>query len=183
MLEITFFAVVSIDFRFTIFTKSKRGIVKIKEILKKIDKILKDKDDFSSVTELEKGGEKAKSTFYKLFGLFKKIFNFQYSVIANYLREELKIALKNDLKLVVIIIGFLALITVIFAVFWLFISLAITAYFYESGYGILNSLLYTMGIHLLVIIVLSIGIYISSQNFEIYKVYKKIKKASNFKRS
>ena len=68
------------------------------------------------------------------------------------MKEELKIALKNDIKLFVVIVGLLALILVIFAVFWLFISLAIAAYFYETGNTILHSILFTMGIHLIVII-------------------------------
>lgn len=157
-------------------------VLKVKEIFKKVDKILKERNQFPDLSELEKGSKKAKSKLQKLFGLFKKIFNTQYAVIASYMKEELKTAFRNDLKLVGIIIGFLVLIVIVFAVFWLFISLAISAFFYESGYSVLHSILLTMAIHLLVIIVLSIGIYISSRNFKTHKVYKKVKKSLPFKK-
>lgn len=156
--------------------------MKIKEIFKQVDKILKEKQDLPSISELKKGKKKAKTTLQRLFNLFKKIFNTQYAIIASYLKEELKIAFKNDLKLFVVIAGLLALILIIFAVFWLFISLAIAAYFYESGNTILHSILFTMGIHMIVITVLSIGIFISSKNFKTHKVYRKIRRSINIKK-
>lgn len=156
--------------------------MKIKEIFKKIDKILKEKEELPKLSDIEKGRKKAKSTLQKLFSLFKKIFNTQYAIVASYLKQELKLALKNDLKLFGVIVGLLALILVIFTVFWLFISLAITAYFFESGNSILHSILFTMGIHLIVIVVLSIGVFISSKNFKTHKVYSKIRKSIHFKK-
>ena len=156
--------------------------MKIKEIFKKIDKILKDRKEFPSLTELKSGKKRTKSTLQKLFRLFKKIFNAQYAVIASYLKEELRIAFKNDLKLFVVIVGLLALVLVVFAVFWIFISLAIAAYFYEAGNTIFHSILITMGFHMTVMIILSVGILISSKNFKTHKVYSKIKKSIGSKK-
>ena len=161
---------------------TKLNEMKIKEIFKKIDTILKENEDLPALSEISKGKKRAKSTLQKLFGLFKKIIKTQYAIIASYLKEEFKIAIKNDLKLFVVIIGLLTLIVVIFVVFWLFISIAIAAYFYEMGNSILHSVLYTMAVHLGVMIILSIGIFVASKNFKTHKVYGKIKKSINIKK-
>src|SRR5210317_1772139 len=124
--------------------------MKINEIFKKVDKILGENEEIPSLSDLKKGKKKAKSVLQKLFSLFKKIFYTQYAIITSYLKEELKIAFKNDLKLLVIIVALLLLTVVVFAVFWLFISIALSAYFYEAGNTILHSVMLTMGIHMIV---------------------------------
>lgn len=76
---------------------TKLNEMKIKEIFKKIDAILKENEDLPALSEISKGKKRAKSTLQKLFGLFKKIIKTQYAIIASYLKEEFKIAIKNDL--------------------------------------------------------------------------------------
>lgn len=168
--------------RISILDNSNLKTVNIKEIFKKVDRILRENQDIPSLSELKKGKKKAKSTLQKLFSLFKKIFNTQLAIITSYLKEELKIAFRNDLKLFVLIVALLLLTVVVFAVFWLFISLALAAYFYETGNSILHSVLLTMGIHLIVMILLSITVFVASKNFKTHKVYRKIRKSISVKK-
>ena len=154
----------------------KLNSVIIKKIFYKSNKTYEQVQEFPELSELDKVNKKSKSTVKRLFQLLKNIFGYHDAMISVNLKKELKIAFRNDIKLFAILSGLIALTLVIIAVLWLFISLAMVAYFYESGNTILHSILFTIGIHAIILIGFSIGILNVSKRFKTQKVYSKFRK-------
>ena len=148
----------------------------IKKIFKNRAKEIIEVDEFSDFYDKGKGKKKPKSTIKRFFQLLKKIFGYFDALDSGKFKEEFKATFKNDIKMVAVLSGLLALTLVVITVIWLFVSFAMVAHFYESGNTIVHSILFTLGIHMLILIGFIFGILKISRKFKVQKVYSEFRK-------
>lgn len=155
-----------------------------KEILNRIENIINDsinKSDNSKIeNETDNKNKYAKSEFknilYLLMQLFLNTLKAPFKIVAKYLRDEIIIAVKNDAKIYMLIMGIMGVLFVFFSVIWLFISVAVGVYFYDNGYTILISIIYSVGFQLISFILISLIALIASKKLKSLKVMKKLNK-------
>lgn len=154
----------------------------LRKLFRKRDESLVEIQKFTDFNEAKKEKLKSKSTIKRLFKLLKIIFDYHDRLFSTNFKEDLKRAVRNDLKLLVILSGLIAFTFIVLTVFWLFIAIAITTYFYEAGNSMLSSILFTIGIHMIALISLCLGILNFIKKFKSQKVYTDIRKDVNLKK-
>ncbi len=99
-----------------------------------------------------------------------------FIIIAKFLRDELVDSIKNDVKIYALIIGIMGVLFVFFSVIWLFISVAVGVYFYDKGYSLQLSIIYSIGFQAVCFLLIGLIALIASRNLKSFKILKKIKK-------
>jgi hypothetical protein len=158
--------------------------MKSKEIFDRIENIINDnvnKSDNSKTedkTENEKKYAKTefKDILYLLMLLFLDILKAPFKIVAKYLRDEIITAIKNDAKIFMLIMLIMGVLFVFYSVIWLFISIAVGVYFYDKGYTILISIIFSIGFQLVSIVLISLIALIASRKLKSLKMMKKLNK-------
>lgn len=109
-----------------------------------------------------------------LLQFFLNIIKSPFKIIAKYLRDEIIIAVKKDAKIYAILMGIMGILFVFFSVMWLFISVAIGVYFFEQGYPILISIIYSIGFQIISFILLSLIAFFALKKLKSIKMLKKL---------
>ncbi|MRT93044.1 hypothetical protein [Ancylomarina sp. 16SWW S1-10-2] len=125
-----------------------------------------------SETDSDKNG--FKEITYLVIRLFLNVLKSPFKIFAKYLRDEFIIAIKKDAQLYALIMGIMGVLFVVFSVLWLSISVAVGVYFYEHGYSILISIIYSIGFQIVSFILIGLIAYISSKKLKSLKMMKKL---------
>ena len=115
------------------------------DYIKKIDLIT----EKLSETPVSGQNEESKPNIFKeyiglLFSVIIDIVKAPLKLLTNFLKKELIVAIKKDVKLYAVIMGIMGVLFVFFTILWLFISIAVGVYFYEKGESMLVSILYSI---------------------------------------
>lgn len=158
--------------------------MKSEEVFNRIEEIINGSvnktDDPNNTDEDNKQNGQNKSEFkkiiYLLLQLVLNVIKSPFKIVAKYLRDEIFIAIKNDARIYMMILGIMGVLFVFFSVIWLFISVAVGVYFYDNGHSILNSIVYSIIIQLVSFLLVSLIAFIASKKLKSLKVLKKLKK-------
>lgn len=161
--------------------------MKSKEIFDRIENIIDDNINRpdNSITEEKTEDESKydktqfKDILYLLTQLFLNILKAPFKIVAKYLRDEIITAVKNDTKIYMLIMFIMGVLFVFFSVIWLFISIAVGFYFYDKGYTILLSIIYSIGFQLVSFVLVGLIALIASRKLKSLKVMKKLNKYNN----
>jgi ABC-type multidrug transport system fused ATPase/permease subunit len=157
---------------------NKNNLMKTSEILNEIEKHIKEQEQENEKLEDVKDGEKKKDTkknFMYLVLLFLfNILKLPIQIFEKYLKEEILKAVKKDLKLYFLTIFLLIVLMVFFSVFWLSISFGVGVYFYEKGYSMLISMVYSGVFQILSFLAVSLITLFSFRKIKSVKTVKKI---------
>ncbi len=147
------------------------------EVLDKIEKIVKNEKTNEEKTELENQSDSrtTKDIIYLIIDFFLNTLKTPFKIIAKYLRNEIITAVKKDAKLYAIIMGIMGVLFVFFSVIWLFLSIAVGAYFYEKGNSLLISVLYSISFQFISFVLVSIIAVIAYKKTESLKILNNIK--------
>jgi hypothetical protein len=151
--------------------------MEINEIISRIESIIKSEDQKSSPKEDEQQGEVTngiKDIFILLLNFLLSIIKAPFDLIAKYLKNEIITAIKKDTKLYALIMGIMGVMFVFFSVLWLFISVAIGVYYFENGYSILTSILYSIVFQLISFTIVGLVAFIASTQIKSLKMLKKM---------
>ncbi len=142
-------------------------INKIEEVVEGINKPtnnkLKDEGEQSSVIDFIK----------LLLGLTLDIFKLPLKFLSNIIKNEIVSAIRKDAKLYTLLMGIMGVLFVFFSVIWLFISIAVGAYFYENGSSLFISISFSILFQIISFIIVLLIAYIASKNITSLKMLKK----------
>ena len=151
--------------------------MKTSEILNEIEKHIREQNLENEKVEKPKKGVKKKDIkknfIYLILLYLLNILKLPIRIFEKYLKEEILKVIKKDIKLYALTLVLLAVLVVFFSVFWLSISFLVGVYFYERGYSMLISVLYSGIFQIISFFVLSIITVL---------VFKKIKSAKTVKK-
>ena len=150
------------------------------EIFNRIENIINNKisDLASSKTEegIDSENNHEKNTFkeigYLLLNIFLNLLKTPFKIITKFLRDEIVIAAKKDAKLYILILVLIGVLFVFFSVIWLFISVAIAVYFYDQGYSVFISIIWSIGFQIISFIVISLIGVVLSKKLKSFKIIK-----------
>jgi len=155
--------------------------MKTSEILEEIEKHLKEQErekEGSEKMEEAKEGMKKKDTkknFMYLVLLFLfNILKLPIQIFEKYLKEEILKAVKKDLKLYFLTLCLLVVLAVFFSAFWLTLSFGVGVYFYEKGYSMFTSVLYSGMFQILSFFTVSLAAVFLFRKMRLVKTVKKI---------
>ncbi len=150
-----------------------------KEIIERLEDILNSKEDTSEANQAgnEKFDNKAiMNILYLILHFVLNILKTPFIIIAKFLKDELVDSIKNDAKIYALIMGIMGVLFVFFSVIWLFISVAVGFYFYDKGYSLLLSIIYSIGFQTICFLLIGLIALIVSRNLKSFKILKKIEK-------
>jgi len=157
--------------------------MKPKEILDKIENLIENKLSQSNKvkTELEEisNNRIIKDLFLLITQFFLSIIKSPFKTISMFLKNEIIIAMKKDGKLYALIFGIMITLFVFLSILWLFISIAVGAYFFERGHSIFSSTMYSIGFQFICILTISIIALFATKGLKSFKLFKRI---SNYKK-
>ncbi len=159
--------------------------MKSEEIFNKIEKLIDDKINkpVNSKMEIEVENKSDKKEFkdilYLLMQLLFNVIKTPFKIVAKFLRDEIIIAAKKDAKIYMLIMGIMGVLFVFFSVIWLFISVAIGVYYYDKGYTMFVSIIYSIGFQLISFILVGSIALIASSKLKSLKILKNLMKLKN----
>ncbi|OQX97247.1 MAG: hypothetical protein B6I20_13040 [Bacteroidetes bacterium 4572_117] len=148
------------------------------EILDKIEEIIN--RDNLNLTENEKGKDDSikksplKEFMNLILSFFLNILKIPFKLVAKYVTTEIIKAVKKDSKLYAFIMGLMGVMFVFFSVLWLFISVAVGIYFYDKGYSIFISVVYSIIFQVISFSMVGTVAFIASKNIKSLKMFKEI---------
>jgi len=120
---------------------------------------------------------KSKDDFiYSALQILLSIIKTPFVYLSTILKKEVLKAIKKDLKMLVIIGGVFAALMLFLLVLWFSVSLLIGAYFYDNGYSLFSSVLFSIAFQIACILLVSLIAYIASKQLKSAKVLKKVSK-------
>jgi len=145
------------------------------DYIKKIDVIT----EKLSATSISDENEDSKSSVFKdylglLFTVVIDIVKAPLKLLTNFLKKELIVAIKKDVKLYAVIMGIMGVLFVFFSVMWLFISVAVGAYYYQQGESMLISILYSIIFQFGSIIIVASIAFFASKKIKSLKMLKNL---------
>lgn len=152
--------------------------MEVLEILDRIEAIIKDQNKQSVESSQHSGSEeKTKESNIKtvtnlLLSFLLSILKAPFQLIAKYLKNEIITTVKKDARLYALVMGLMGVMFVFFVVLWLFISVAVGVYFYESGNTILVAIIYSIGFQLISFIFVALIAFFASRNIKSLKMLK-----------
>lgn len=143
----------------------------ILDTLNKIEGIITNKvADATENKKVDDKGSAMLTTTKEIIILFisflKDIFKIPMKIVTKFLINEIVAAAKKDAKNYALIMGLMGVLVVFFSVLWLFISVAVAAYFYDKGNVIFISIMYSLGFQLISFIIISLIVYIISRRIK-----------------
>jgi len=155
-----------------------------KEIFNRIEHIINDNinktDNSKNEEEIKNKNNDGKTGYrkilYLLIQLFLNILKAPFKIVAKYLKNEIIAAVKKDAKIYMLIMGIMGILFVFFSVIWLFISVAVGAYCYNTGHTILMSIIYSIGFQIISFVLIALIAFIASRQLTSLKVIKKLNK-------
>ena len=156
--------------------------MKSEDILNRIEKSINEMLNTvdNSEVEAKKGIENNasrtgfKEISYLLMQLFLNILKTPFKLVANYLKEEIILAMKKDLRLYMLILGLMGVLFVFFSVIWLFMAVAVGVYFYDKGFTLFISIIYSIGVQVTSFILVSLLAFLISKQLRSLKILKKL---------
>jgi len=154
------------------------------DILNRIEKLINNMinkvDNLEIEGESEIGNKSNKTGLKEIFSLliqlFLNILKMPFKIVATYLKGEIIMAVKKDIRLYMLIIGLIGILFVFFSVIWLFISVAVGVYFYDKGNTIFFSIIYSIAIQVISFILISLIVLMMSKKLRFLKILKKFNK-------
>lgn len=152
--------------------------MEVLEILDRIEAIIKDQNKQSVESSQHSGSEeKTKESNIKtvtnlLLSFLLSILKAPFQLIAKYLKNEIITTVKKDARLYALVMGLMGVMFVFFVVLWLFISVAVGVYFYESGNTILVAIIYSIGFQLISFVLVALIAFFASRNIKSLKMLK-----------
>lgn len=152
--------------------------MEVLEILDRIEDIIKDQNKQSVESSQHSGSEeKTKESNIKtvtnlLLSFLLSILKAPFQLIAKYLKNEIITTVKKDARLYALVMGLMGVMFVFFVVLWLFISVAVGVYFYESGNTILVAIIYSIGFQLISFVLVALIAFFASRNIKSLKMLK-----------
>ena len=149
------------------------------QILNRIEEILKNKDLENSFRE-EKEDESISSSnsikeiIYLILSFILKIFKLPFKLIGEYIKEEIATSIKKDARIVAMIVGISGAIFLFLSVLWLFLAIAVGAYFQEQGETLFVSVIYSIGFQVLSIILAATLAIFASKRIKSLQLLKNI---------
>ncbi len=150
--------------------------MKTSEIIDRLEDVIDNKITNTEISELEKGEIIPKDIFYLAIQFILNIVKNPFEFISKYLKEEIIPYIKKDAGLYMLIMSIVVVLFVFFSVIWLFVSIAVGAYFYEQGNTLFISIVYSIIFQIISSIVALLTIYAASKNLESLKILKKFSK-------
>jgi len=155
-----------------------------KEIFNRIEHIINDNinktDNSKNEEEIKNKNNDGKTGYrkilYLLIQLFLNILKAPFKIVAKYLKNEIIAAVKKDAKIYMLIMGIMGILFVFFSVIWLFISVAVGVYCYNTGHTILMSIIYSIGFQIISFVLIALIAFIASRQLTSLKVIKKLNK-------
>ncbi|RLD21885.1 MAG: hypothetical protein DRI71_08245 [Bacteroidetes bacterium] len=157
--------------------------MKTTEIINRIEEIIDSENMKSEDSKTESQGQSGNSTIkdilYLILDFFLTILKTPFNFFAKYLKKEIITTIKNDAKIYALIMGIMGVLFVFFSVLWLFISVAIGIYFYESGYSIFMSMMFSIGFQLISFLIVVLVARIASKRIKSFVMFNNFKELVN----
>jgi len=152
--------------------------MEVLEILDKIEDIIENqnhetaKDDKNQEEGTQEKKSSVKDVTNLLLSFLLSILKAPFQLVAKYLKNEIISTIKKDARLYALIMGLMGVMFVFFVVLWLFISVIVGIYFYESGKSILISISYSIGFQIISFAIVGIIAFSASKKVKSLKLLK-----------
>ncbi len=152
--------------------------MEVLEILDKIEDIIENqnhetaKDDKNQEEGTQEKKSSVKDVTNLLLSFLLSILKAPFQLVAKYLKNEIISTIKKDARLYALIMGLMGVMFVFFVVLWLFISVIVGVYFYESGKSILISISYSIGFQIISFAIVGIIAFSASKKVKSLKLLK-----------
>ncbi len=152
--------------------------MEVLEILDKIEDIIENqnhetaKDDKNQEEGTQEKKSSVKDVTNLLLSFLLSILKAPFQLVAKYLKNEIISTIKKDARLYALIMGLMGVMFVFFVVLWLFISVIVGVYFYESGKSILISISYSIGFQIISFAIVGIIAFSTSKKVKSLKLLK-----------
>lgn len=160
------------------------------DILNQIEEILKNSIKFNSSEsnsetnthvdmEIEdESQEKVKNSpikdvFNLIIAFFMSVIKAPFQLIHVYIKNEIVLAIKKEVKLYFVLIILLGILFTIFIVFWVLISLAVGFYFQELGFSNYESILLSIGFQAVIFLIIFLIFRSKSKQIKSLRMIKK----------
>jgi len=140
---------------------------RIEEILEKEKEVLKEEDPKTA-----KGV--AMELVYLVLQFILNLIKAPFRFVAGYVKNEIVSAVKKDAGLMAVISVMIMVLFVFFLIFWLSVSVAVGAYFYENGNTLLISILYSIAFQILSSLLAGLIAYISVRSLRTFKLFRSV---------
>lgn len=154
--------------------------MEILEILDRIEDIVENQnyDTANNNEETEKGASVKKTSVkdvtHLLLSFLLGILKAPFQLIAKYLKNEIISTIKKDARLYALVMGLMGVMFVFFVVLWLFVSVIVGVYFYESGKSVFISIGYSIGFQLISFAIVGLIAFVASKNIKSLKLLKNV---------
>ena len=152
--------------------------MKTKEIFRRIEEILSHEVKNTSSQEVDTENNSTQNRFKEVgfltLQIFLNILKAPFNIIAKYLRDEILNTIKKDAKIFALIFGIMIVLFVFFSVIWLFISFAVGLYFYENGYSLFISIIFSIIFQIISFILIALSALFASKKIKTVKVLKQL---------
>ena len=143
--------------------------MKSKEIVKELNSLIENNNDNYNEDFIKK-------SILFLLNIIKTPFEY----LTRISKKEILKAIKKDIKLLVLIGLIIGALAIFILILWFSISVLIGTYFYEQGYSLFNSVLFSVLFQITCVIAVLLIAFIASKQLKSYKIIKKV--ASKIKR-
>jgi hypothetical protein len=94
-------------------------------------------------------------------------------IVSKFIKEEILPSMEKDFKLYLLIMGSVMLLALFFGVIWVSIAIAVGVFFFDIGYSVLESVLFSLGFQVLSFLLLSLIAFIASKNIKSLQLLKR----------
>ena len=149
------------------------------EYLDKLEKIIRDINMKLSNTGSGESGHDlnpVKEILKLFFSIFLDIIKAPLIIVTRFVKNEFIKSMKKDAQLYAVVMGLMGVLFVFFSVLWLFVSVAAGIYFYDIGYSVFISVIFSIVFQFVSFIFIALIIYILSRKIKSLKMMKSLSK-------
>ncbi len=111
-------------------------------------------------------------------GLWKwltDLLSFPVRLLIKYFRRELTSALRHDLKIYMLMAGIAGMMFIFVVILWLTLSIAVGVFFYEKGFTLLQSVLFSLAFQFVVILLSLLTAHIACRRRRTARLLKELR--------
>ena len=151
--------------------------MKTDDILDRVEVIVNQELERSKLLVSDSEGSTEKKSVYEVLNLLLlyvvRTVKTPLKLVSKFIKEEILPSMEKDFKLYLLIMGSLMLLVLFFGVIWISISITVGVFFFDSGYSVLDSVLFSLGFQFLSFLILSLVAFVASRNIKSLQMLKR----------
>jgi len=151
--------------------------MKTDDILDRVEVIVNQELERSKPLTSDSEGDTEKKSVYEALNLLLlyvvRTVKTPIKIVSKFIKEEILPSMEKDFKLYLLIMGSVMLLALFFGVIWVSIAIAVGVFFFDIGYSVLESVLFSLGFQVLSFLLLSLIAFIASKNIKSLQLLKR----------